>query len=319
MVTIMYSEKEIFGVESVKGNINKRTAVIVFSDSDKSQDVAIKVNQIIEEVRVLPGVPDFTTVLTTHSDEDDTVESIKLTIKTRKSDRIAGNNLRETAVIPFRDDFKELVINFIAKWVDEYNMIKKAQQNIDELNELVEPMCGAVKISFAFGHNIVESITNDSIVLGLDAYDASKIPTLDLFDSIDSIRNFRRGQFEEFIQSFTKPHDVIKSKNYVLQAFDLYTRSNVSSVLKRTYKKTIARDIKDRDICRFEFKDPVDNIKYFGLVEKVKDSCLSAEEKPLVQKDGYSYFVVLSPFGKDSNGFKVLSDSDAAAVIETII
>ena len=64
-----------------------------------------------------------------------------------KNDKIGSDNLCSSAVIPYVSNFRSSLINFISEWIDNYFITKKAQANVDELNNVVSDMCGAVKIS----------------------------------------------------------------------------------------------------------------------------------------------------------------------------
>ena len=313
----MYSMKEIFGVASVKGEVEKRTQTVVFESTDDSNAVSENINSIISESKHMNGVPDYASIITIHSDKSGKVVSAKITIKTRNADRIAGNNLCSSYVIPYLNNFKSSLVSFIAEWIDSYFITKKAQKNVDELNGVVGDMCGAVDIKFALSDNTVVAISNSSIVLGLSAEAAAKIESLQIFSDNDMIKNIRRNALEAEIQSFTNACEVIKCKTGFFKTLDIYTRNGVSGVLKKVYKKDITRDVKNREVCRFEYKDNVG--KYLGLIEKAKNDSVCESEAPILVKGNYSYFVVLSPFGKSDDGIVSLSDSDTAVILDSVV
>ena len=295
--------REIFGVASVKGDIEKRTQTVVFETDDNSSAVSESISKVISESKCIAGVPDYASIITVHSDDNGKVVSVKVTIKTRNADRISGNNLCSSYVIPYLGSFKSSLVGFIAEWIDGYFINKKAQVNIDELNGVVEGMCGAVKISFALSDNPVVAITNNNIVIGLSAEAAAKAESLQIFAENEVIRNIRRSALETEIQSFTNSCEVLKSKTGFFKSLDIYTRNT--------------KDIKDREVCRFEYKDNAG--KFFGLIEKVKSANVEEGKEPILDKNGYAYFVVLSPFGKADGGVTMLSDSDTAAILDTVV
>ena len=309
--------REIFGVASVKGDIEKRTQTVVFETDDNSSAVSESISKVISESKCIAGVPDYASIITVHSDDNGKVVSVKVTIKTRNADRISGNNLCSSYVIPYLGSFKSSLVGFIAEWIDGYFINKKAQVNIDELNGVVANMCGAVKISFALSDNPVVAITNNNIVIGLSAEAAAKAESLQIFAENEVIRNIRRSALETEIQSFTNSCEVLKSKTGFFKSLDIYTRNGISSVLKKVYKKDVTKDIKDREVCRFEYKDNAG--KFFGLIEKVKSANVEEGKEPILDKNGYAYFVVLSPFGKADGGVTMLSDSDTAAILDTVV
>lgn len=313
----MYTMKEMFGVASVKSGVEKRTQLIVFNTEDNMETVANNVNAVISESKKMEGTPDYSAVVTVHTRENG-VQSVKVTLKTRKNDKVGSDNLCSFAVIPYVSNFRSSLINFISEWIDNYFITKKAQANIDELNAVVSDMCGAVKISFVLSDNVVEDIANDKIVIGLSTGAAANVSSLQIFNVNETIRDIRREALRAELQAFTNACEVLKSKTGFFKALDVYTRNGVASVLKKTYRKDVKKDIKDREICRFEYKDNAG--KYFGLIEKVKaDKVADTDVNPILTKGGYCYFVVLSPFGKSGKNVNILSDEDTAIILDTVV
>lgn len=313
----MYTMKEIFGVASVKSGIEKRTQLIVFNTGDNDETVAKNVNAVISESKKIDGVPDYKAVVTVHSSADG-VQNVKVTLKTRKNDTVGSDDLCNSNIIPYTGNFRSSLINFISDWIDNYFVAKKAQVNIDELNALISDMCGAVKISFVLSDNVVEDIANDRIVLGLSAGAAANAASLQIFTGNEAIRDIRREALKSELQAFTNACEVLKAKTGFFKALDIYTRSGVASVLKKAYRKDVTKDIKDREVCRFEYKDNAG--KYFGLIEKVKlDKVGDTDVNPVLTKGDYCYFVVLSPFGKSGKSVNILSDEDTAIILDTVV
>ena len=309
--------KEIFGVASVKSSIEKRTQLIVFNAEDDVETVANNINAVIAESKKLDNVPDYGAVVTVHSKEVG-VQSVKVTLKLRKNNLIGGSNLCSSFVIPYIANFRSSLIDFVADWVDNYFITKKAQVNIDELNSVVSDMCGAVKISFVLSNNVVESIANDRIVLGVSVGAAANAASLQIFNENETVRAIRRGALRSELQSFTNACEVLKAKTGFFKVLDIYTRNGVASVLKKVYKKDVTRDIKERETCRFEYKDSLG--KYFGLIEKVKlDKVGDTDSSPILTKGDYCYYVVLSPFGKSGKNVSILSDEATAVILDTIL
>lgn len=313
----MYSMKEMFGVASVKGDIEKRTQLVVFENNTSDKEVTENVNAVISESKKISGVPDYATIITVHSTTDGKVSSVKLTLKTRNNDKIGCNNLCSSFVIPYIGNFKNSVISFISEWIDNYFIAKKAQINIDELNAIVSDACGAVQISFVLSNDAVVEIANDKIVLGISAEAAANIASLQIFNDNEVIRKIRREALAVELQSFTNACEILKSKTGFFKAIDIYTRNGVSSVLKKVYKKDVTKDVKEREVCKFEYKDKEG--KYFGLIEKAKLDLVRDDEEPIMVKGDYAYFVILSPFGKSGKNISILSDSDTAAILDAVI
>lgn len=313
----MYTAREMFEVKPIGADLVKRTQLIVFEPQYSGDEVYDNIDCILTEARNMRGVPDFSSVVTVHRLYNNTVDHVKVTLKLRASDTVADNNLRKSFILPYVSGFKMLLLNFIAAWVEEYKIAKRVQVNIDAINGVLKPLCGIIKLSFVYSDIPVISVTANSIVLGVTAENAAGICTQQVFHPNEGIRDIALKALESEVQSFTSPFDVLKSKKNFFISLGVYTRSGIPTVMRRTYRKDVARAVKDREVCRFEYRDAVG--KYFGLIEKVKKSNLTAEDKPIFEKGDYAYIIVVRPFGKTGKEEAVLTDEDTALMLDTMV
>ena len=312
----MYTMKEIFGVPSVKGEIVKRVETVVFNADDSVDEIGIKIENIISESRLMVGVPSYVSIVTTHLTAGK-VSSVKVTLKLRKRDMLEGSNLKASLSVPYDSSFKTMLINFVASWVDNYFVMLRAQANIDELNEVVAGADGAVSVSFVLGNDVVRSITDNAIVLEIPVEVAANISTMNVFSSVDIIRELRRNNVITEIQSFTNACEVLKSKSEFFKSIGVYSRAEVASVLKKVYRKDVTSAVDERTTCKFEYKD--EKGKFFGLFDKVKLDAVAEDEVPDFTNNGYAYFVVLSPFGNKGKNFISLDKDDAVELLKSVI
>ena len=329
----MFTAKEMFGV-TVKGALEKRVQTIDFNGAD-ADGVVEKTNAVIGESRLMADVPDYLSVITLHYDTDGTsVDSVKLTLKTRVRDAINDDNLKISTIIPYNDSYKETLVNFVARWVDSYFVAFKAQSNAEALNEVIAPLCGEIKVSFAYSDLVIVSMTNDSVVLGLSAEALAYATELDIFSSIAYVSSKAREVLGASLQTLTTPYEVLTTKNRILKQLGVYTRVGVSKLLKKTYKKNIstaaaalealnakrAKEFPNTDpivespVSRFEYTDEAGS--FFGLVKCIKSEAVKEGTPVALDKDGYSYVIILSPFDKK---MQVLSDEDTAVLLESQI
>lgn len=328
----MYTAKEMFGV-SVQDTLSSRVQIVDFNDASV-QDILSKTEEVIQESRLMPNVPDILSIITLHFAEDKSVESVKVTLKLRVKDTIRGNNFKSSIVIPFTSVYKDILVSFVAKWIDEYFVAYKAQCNADELSEVSLSLCDTIKVSFAYSDLPIVEMTNDSIVLGLSAEALAYVPESDIFSSIDYVRNKSREVLGTALQVLTTPYEVLTCKNRILKELGVYTRVGVAKLLKKTYKKNIstaagsiesenAKRLKTNEnavlvtespVSRFEYTDKAGS--FFGLVKCIKSDAVDENTPVVLEKDGYSYVIVLSPFDKN---MQILSDEDTAVLLESQI
>ena len=78
---------------------------------------------------------------------------------------------------------------------------------------------------------------------------AANAASLQIFNTNETIRDIRREALKAELQAFTNACEVLKSKTGFFKALDVYTRNGVASVLKKTYRKDVKKDIKDREFA----------------------------------------------------------------------
>ena len=156
----------------------------------------------------------------------------------------------------------------------------------------------------------------------------------DIFSSIDYVRNKSREVLGTALQVLTTPYEVLTCKNRILKELGVYTRVGVAKLLKKTYKKNIstaagsiesenAKRLKTNEnavlvtespVSRFEYTDEAGS--FFGLVKCIKSDAVCEGTPVALEKGGYSYVIVLSPFDKN---MQILSDEDTAVLLESQI
>ena len=323
----MYTKEEMF--VSVKGVLANAVQTVDFSNANKANEVYNGVVNVLHEARLLPNVPDFISVITIRSIGDD-IESVKVTLKTRVKDMVGGSNLKSTTVIPMTPAFKDLLVTYVENWIDDYFLARKANVNVQLLNSVVEPLCGDIKVSFAYSNNTpIVDITNKSIVLGVSAEALSELSTMELFSNIEYVQYRAKEVMMSTLQGLTIPQEVLTVKNRSLKQLGVTTRKGVAKLLKKVYKKNIkdmaeAMDrenakkgetaVSESPVCSFEYAD--DAGKFYGLMKCIKTDSVAEGMQVVYEKDGYSYVIVLSPFDKK---MQVLSDDDTAVLLAAIL
>lgn len=322
----MYNANEMFGV-SIRTELKERTKLIDFVGDTSIKGVTEKIEEVIRESKTIVGVPDYITIITAHTVDGETADEFKITFKSRVKDTINGDNLKASTVIGCTNVMKTLLINFIADWVDNYQLTYKAQYNAKVLTDVVAPMCGDIKVAFTYSDLPIVSMTNNSVVLGLSAEVLASLGTFNIFSKVEYVRGVARESLMATLQSLSTPYEILTVKSGVLKALDVTTRVGVAKLLRKAYRKNIkgmaewidskvakGEDIFESPVCKFEYSD--EQGAFFGLMKCIKSDKVEDKSDVVLEKGGYSYVTVLSPFDKK---LQTLSNEDTAVLLESVL
>lgn len=309
----MYSRKQAYGV-NVGTSLERDCALISFDRGMKPDEVKYNVALVILEMKNYSVVPDFkstTTIHVTDTNENEVVD-MKFTLSLKNS--IQGDNMKKTVIIPFDDNFKDNLIEFLSTWFAGYVKTVMLMKNALEYTRAIAPLCDGVQIGFAYADVPVVAMTDNSIVLGLDEDTLFELGSSALFSDNETRKELYALSLKDKFAEFTAPWEVLQSKFILFRQLGVYSRVGIIKRLKKSFRADIRDEKKVNEVCKLDFGD------CFALVKRINKADVTKDTKVAYENGDYAYEFVLTPFMQIENGsFTFVDEDNAKVLLETAL
>lgn len=235
-IIMQYNGNTTIDMEGLMGDIKESGKEI-----KTVADVEEAISRIAGAVSAVDGMPPYVLTPSIYTNEaTGEYDSIKLTIRPSAKARIQNKLLHRSTVIYGTSTLESAVIKFFYNWVYDYFYIMALETNLNEFNAVVDSIAKEKEVPFTlkFGYGDgVLSLTDDEIVIGLDAQTILNFGTLMMFSDVEEFAAKGRESFANIFNGCVTASDILVNKSKIAKSFGVNTRLSLKSAIKKRYNR----------------------------------------------------------------------------------
>lgn len=206
-----------------------------------------KFNRIVRlinlEFQSISGVPKFIISRSIYTKlNSDEIDTIRVIIRPTIQYKLTIHENKELVILKNTSNIFNVLIDSIYSWIIRYYELLEYENILEMFNNEILKILQDIKSPYTVifkNGKLIESVSDNSIIIGLTLENIKKLKELDLFSKDTYWSEKYRDKLRKIFKSCNMPYDLIKSKNDFTDNLGIYTRKSIYKVIRKTVNRKI--------------------------------------------------------------------------------